>query len=391
MALQTSGQISLNDIHLELGGSTTTQVSLNDSDVRALIGKASGAQNAFNEYYGAANEVDAVNEGNINGQANIQQATVSDYISSGGTLVIPSNFWVWSDSVSTPALIIDIPCTIKNSGYIVGKGGAGGDYSPTGSFTFSAGEDAGDAIKINSGVSNVTIINYSGAFIAGGGGGGGASVDNSDPADKGTAGGGGAGGGKGGDGIGGANSTNQYTGGSGGSINGYGSNAGYESNAVYVDFISAGYSGYGGGSGGGSGGYDSNVQRRAGGGGGRRLDSSVLGSYTNAHSTFPGKAAGAASDYYGCTGSHTGGFGGVGVGSVVGGMAAFGGSGGYEGQTAANAAGISGGGGGWGQAGGQNTKNNNNKKPGGAAGKAIEDTGNTYTLTNSGTIYGATT
>lgn len=42
-----------------------------------------------------------------------------------------------------------------------------------------------------------------------------------------------------------------------------------------------------------------------------------------------------------------------------------------------------GGGGGWGRSGrGSN---------GGAGGKAVEDTGNTYTLTNNGTIYGATT
>lgn len=54
MALQTSGQISLNDIHLELSGTSGTQVSMNDSDVRGLISKASGAQMAINEWYGAS-------------------------------------------------------------------------------------------------------------------------------------------------------------------------------------------------------------------------------------------------------------------------------------------------------------------------------------------------
>lgn len=54
MPLQSSGQISLNDIHLELGGTSGTQVSLNDSDVRGLISKASGAQMAINEWYGAS-------------------------------------------------------------------------------------------------------------------------------------------------------------------------------------------------------------------------------------------------------------------------------------------------------------------------------------------------
>ena len=54
MPLQSSGQISLNDIHLELGGTSGTQVSMNDSDVRGLISKASGAQMAMNEWYGAS-------------------------------------------------------------------------------------------------------------------------------------------------------------------------------------------------------------------------------------------------------------------------------------------------------------------------------------------------
>ncbi len=54
MALQTSGTISLNDIHVEAGGASGTQCSLNDSDIRGLIGKASGAQSSFSEFYGAA-------------------------------------------------------------------------------------------------------------------------------------------------------------------------------------------------------------------------------------------------------------------------------------------------------------------------------------------------
>lgn len=53
MALQPSGQISLDNIHVEAGGSTGTQASINDSDIRALIGKASGDQASFSDYYNA--------------------------------------------------------------------------------------------------------------------------------------------------------------------------------------------------------------------------------------------------------------------------------------------------------------------------------------------------
>jgi hypothetical protein len=50
----TSGpQITINQIHLEAGGTSGTQASLNDADIRDLIDKASGAQMAMSEWYGA--------------------------------------------------------------------------------------------------------------------------------------------------------------------------------------------------------------------------------------------------------------------------------------------------------------------------------------------------
>lgn len=54
MALQTSGAISLNEIHVEAGGTSGTLCTINDSDIRGLIGKASEATMSFNEWYGAS-------------------------------------------------------------------------------------------------------------------------------------------------------------------------------------------------------------------------------------------------------------------------------------------------------------------------------------------------
>ena len=51
MALQSSGQICLNDVHIELGASSGTSVCMNDSDVRALAGISSG-QICMNNFYG---------------------------------------------------------------------------------------------------------------------------------------------------------------------------------------------------------------------------------------------------------------------------------------------------------------------------------------------------
>lgn len=54
MPLQTSGAISLNQIHVEAGGSSGTTASLNDADIRGLISKGSGATMSFSEWYGAS-------------------------------------------------------------------------------------------------------------------------------------------------------------------------------------------------------------------------------------------------------------------------------------------------------------------------------------------------
>lgn len=54
MPLQSSGAISLNDIHTEVGGTSETQASLNDSDIRSLVSKLSGDENSFDDYYGVS-------------------------------------------------------------------------------------------------------------------------------------------------------------------------------------------------------------------------------------------------------------------------------------------------------------------------------------------------
>ena len=245
MALQTSGAISLNDLHIEAGGSSGTTCSLNDSDIRDIISKASGATNSIFEYYGQSSETLLTSGGNVNGQPQRKQISVSSFISSGETFRIPSNMWVWSDSTSVAALTIDIPCTVINDGKIIGKGGNGGYYVGT---RATAG---GPAINVTS--SGVTITNSSGAYIAGGGGGGGYYQDQSNPSDAHAGGGGGAGGGNGGTGR---VNAGYWQAGVGGALNALGTAGGN-------GYASAGQ---GGGAGGGGGG-----QQTGGGGGGRIL------------------------------------------------------------------------------------------------------------------------
>lgn len=234
-------------------------------------------------------------------------------VNTGGTLEIPSNFWIWSDNPSQPALIIDVlNMTLTNNGYIIGRGGNGGSKS-------SAGGAGGTAIDVIA--NGVTILNNAGAYIAGGGGGGGGALDNTDS--DGVGGGGGAGGGIAGTSYGGAGSTP-------GSI---GESAGDGARKTHnspnsIAGIGGPHGGFGGTLSSQDGGADSWTTAIS---GGRNPSSSDTGSAPSG-------------------------------GNVSGGYGGF-----------------------WGQAGGPGI--GRNRKSGGAAGAAI--TGS-HTLTNSGTIYGAT-
>ena len=57
MALQASGSISLNDLHVEAGGTSGTQASMNDTDIRGLLGAAANSQMTFSGFYGASSSI----------------------------------------------------------------------------------------------------------------------------------------------------------------------------------------------------------------------------------------------------------------------------------------------------------------------------------------------
>ena len=83
MALQTSGAISLNDIHQELGATSGTTVSLNDTDVRGLVSIASG-EIALDDFYGASAWTHVVTQGSHSYQGNVYNgkfATVTGSVS----------------------------------------------------------------------------------------------------------------------------------------------------------------------------------------------------------------------------------------------------------------------------------------------------------------------
>ena len=335
MALNASGPISIagttagESIQVELGGNGTTQMSLNDTAVRTLAGVASGQIAMPTNFYGKANSFSFTISTNQQ-EANLRTLALAAGWNGTSAVqaTVSASVYVWSDNTSVAGLTIDGSwpggVTLTNSGYIIGKGGEGGSSGGT-----TAGAPGGPAISLGI---NATIVNNSGAFIAGGGGGGGGNL---------AGGGGGAGGGNAGSGR------FSNAGGTGGAIGSSGN-----------DGVAGALGGKGGGAGGGAGGTQAtgppNPSLGGGGGGGGRILPGTGGAGGNASGPSAGGAGGSAGN----------------AGSVA---------------SPSNSHG-SGGGGGWGASGGTAS---NGSIAGGAGGNAIALNGYTATTSGSGTIYGA--
>ena len=355
MAIQSSGLITLADIQTEFGGSNPIGLNeyyRNGAYVTANnTGVPTSGTISLQNFYGAEKLFYLVISSSAH-DANISTLALNAGWDWAAPIhaTINSDVYLWASSTGTYGLTIPagMPVlTVINNGKIMGCGGTGGAANS------GAGAAGGTALNV---LSNVLFTNSSGAYIAGGGGGGGGGLAWTYGVSGG--GGGGAGGGTGGIGIYAAGST--LAGGAGGAIGASGAKGDEASNLNQGSM-----GGGGGGAGGGGGGfYDSSAgsgftgDRGAGGGGGGRILSG------------------------------TGGV--AGIGQRTGNEWCNGGAGGSANSVGSNSGATSGaanrggaGGGGWGASGGSAGGS------GGAGGKAIFGI-SLISLTNAGTIYGAT-
>jgi hypothetical protein len=205
MTLPASGPITFNNVNVELGLTGTTLISLGQASVRTLAAVSSGAI-AMSNLYGKSNRVSiAYNISSNSADLSINVASLSGYVAGGSDIVITVNsgIYVYANSTSTPAFTLiggtsGDTLTLVNNGFIIGKGGAGGDVFGG----VPQGYAGGPALSVNF---PTTINNTNGAaFIGGGGGGGGAGASEPLYGSNGiisSGGGGGAGGGIGGYGV----------------------------------------------------------------------------------------------------------------------------------------------------------------------------------------------
>ena len=344
MAIKNNGPLSIsNDIVGEFGGSRPHSLSeyyrggplVPNVSQNSKITATQNARISFSDFYGAVNLfVFTINE-------NVKEINLRNYLLTKGwdgnapvELTLAAGRYLWSDSTTIAAVVTGLfpnGLLFTNNGFIMGKGGQGGN-ARAGQLN---GLSGGPAISLSSACA---IINS--GYIGGGGGGGGAGPQRNDSGEIiGSGGGGGAGGGDGGSGF--SLFSNgsveaSWPGGSGGEIGLAGSQGTGGESVANTN----------GGTAGGAGGnfiqQNNETDDASGGGGGGRV--------------FPG-------------------VGGLGVG--------VGGSGGSAGNPGVSA--TAGGGGGWGASGG-----NGSSGSGGVGGASILRNGLSLNLSgNTSQIYGA--
>lgn len=88
MPLQESGAISLDDMHVIVGGTTATVCTINDADIRAITGVGSGATSSFSSFYGLPLPSWSLSSANFTNRTNATRT--STYVSNALTATVTS-------------------------------------------------------------------------------------------------------------------------------------------------------------------------------------------------------------------------------------------------------------------------------------------------------------
>lgn len=153
MALPSSGQIDLNAMHVEAGGTSATQAGINDTDIRGLIGAGSETEMEFSDWYGVSSA--PTFKGSVLGNApgtitSVTFANVNTIAAVGDLCII---------AISSDSRVDALSATV--TGMTATKLGATDSSSPGWLFAYGF-RQSGDSNTIG-----FSTVSYNGAALAG--------------------------------------------------------------------------------------------------------------------------------------------------------------------------------------------------------------------------------
>lgn len=141
MAITTGPEISLNDIHLEVGSDANIECSFNDEDIRALISAAAGSEMEIIDWYGAENGASYLDE---------QTVTVG-FLNRGTSKNAKGHYYGYGSvqgntfgSIADGSFDVKSDATINQLRYRKREGGATGEQGPEILYFEIAGEYSND-------------------------------------------------------------------------------------------------------------------------------------------------------------------------------------------------------------------------------------------------------
>ena len=165
--------LSLNQIHVEVGGTSGTTVSLNETDIRGLISKGLNASNSISDYYGASYDtvapvltsVSIASNNSNTGLGNVGNTVTLTFTANEAISTPTVTFLSGGNSINNSVSISNVSGNTWTASFVVHANDTKGVIT----FSISFSDTAGNAGTAVTGTTNSTSVSIPVAIISGDG------------------------------------------------------------------------------------------------------------------------------------------------------------------------------------------------------------------------------
>ena len=165
--------LSLNQIHIEVGGTTGATVSLNESEIRGLISKTVNTSNSISEYYGASYDtvapvltsVSIASNNSNSGLGNVGDTITLTFTANEAISTPTVTFLSGGNSINNSVSISNVSGNTWTVSFVVHANDTGGAVT----FSIAFSDTAGNAGTAVTGTTNSTSVSIPVSIISGDG------------------------------------------------------------------------------------------------------------------------------------------------------------------------------------------------------------------------------